>query len=87
MKKNSIYNLLINPSAILVFLFVIFVFNSLIPLLNYDEYLWSYIGRIWNRNGIPPYIGAVENKTPGIFIVYAVSDFLFESNIFFIRIF
>jgi hypothetical protein len=86
MKKNSIYNLLINPSAILVFLFVILLFNSLIPLLNYDEYLWSYIGRIWNRNGIPPYLGAVENKTPGIFIVYAVSDFLFESNIFFVRI-
>ncbi|MGK0253195.1 MAG: hypothetical protein ACI9OE_000657 [Mariniflexile sp.] len=86
MKKNSVYDLLINPYAILVFLLILFVFNSLNLLLSYDEYLWSYIGRIWNRNGIPPYVGAVENKTPGIFFLYAISDFLFKGNIFFTRI-
>lgn len=86
MKKNSVYDLLINPYAILVFLLVLFAFNSMNLLLNYDEYLWSYIGRIWNRNGIPPYLGSVENKTPGIFFLYTISDFLFNGNIFFTRI-
>ena len=86
MRKNNFYTLLTNPFVILALLLVLFVFNSFDPLQNYDENLWSYIGRIWNRNGIPPYTGAVENKTPGIFFLYAVSDFLFESNILFIRL-
>ncbi len=85
MKKNSLYDLLTNPYVILVLLLILCIFNSLFLSINYDEHLWSYIGRIWNRHGIPPYVGAVENKTPGIFILYAISDFLLEGNIFFIR--
>ncbi len=50
-----------------------------------DEGIWSYIGRIWSKNSIPPYVGAIENKTPGIFELYAISNILFGINIFFVR--
>lgn len=85
MKKNSIYNALTNPYVLLIFLFVVFLFNSLNPLISYDENLWSYVGRIWNRNNIPPYIGAVENKTPGVFFLFVISDYFFQGSIFFVR--
>jgi hypothetical protein len=39
-----------------------------------DEALWNYIGWAWVRHGVPPYTGAFENKTPGIFFVYALSN-------------
>ncbi|NHZ85254.1 MAG: hypothetical protein GWP19_05170 [Planctomycetia bacterium] len=43
------------------------------------------MGRVWVENGLPPYVGAVENKTPGIFILNAISYTLFGTNIFFMR--
>ncbi len=53
--------------------------------LNNDEAMWSYIGRVWNENNILPYIGTIENKTPGIFELNAISYSLFGVNVFFMR--
>jgi 4-amino-4-deoxy-L-arabinose transferase-like glycosyltransferase len=53
--------------------------------MNTDEGMWSYIGRIWSEHNIPPYVGAIENKTPGIFELFAISHILFGVNIFFVR--
>lgn len=50
-----------------------------------DEGMWSYMGRIWSENNIPPYVGAIENKTPGIFELFAISHILFGVNIFFVK--
>ncbi len=51
-----------------------------------DEGLWNYIGNLWVHYGIPPYVGAVENKTPGIFEVFALSNLLFGVNYWFPRL-
>lgn len=53
--------------------------------LNNDEAMWSYIGRVWNENNILPYIGTIENKTPGIFELNAISNSLFGVNVLFMR--
>lgn len=86
MKRSSLNRILSSPLYISIFLFILLAYISLLPSIGYDEYLWTYIGRLWNRDGIPPYIGAVENKTPGIFFLYAFADFVSKGSIFFIRI-
>jgi len=45
------------------------------PLI--DEGVWLYIARAWTRHGLAPYTGALENKTPGIFFVFAFCDLFF----------
>lgn len=47
--------------------------------------MWNYIGRVWSENKILPYIGTIENKTPGIFELNAISNSLFGVNVFFMR--
>src|SRR5437868_15313578 len=54
--------------------------------LNFDEAMWQYIGRNWFRNGIAPYAGGVDNKSPLIFAVFGLSDRLFGINCWFPRI-
>ncbi|MCB0450996.1 MAG: glycosyltransferase family 39 protein, partial [Confluentibacter sp.] len=44
------------------------------------------MGNLWAKHGIPPYTGAVENKTPAIFFLYATANFLTVESIFVIRI-
>lgn len=85
MKKNRIYQILTNPVFITLLLLLInFIIAALVPM-NQDEGIWSYMGRVWNQNGIPPYTGNVENKTPAIFELFALSNVLFGMNLFFVR--
>lgn len=86
MKRVSLNRILSSPLYISIFLFILLGYISLLPSIGYDEYLWTYIGRLWNRDEIPPYIGAVENKSPGIFFLYTFADFISKGSIFFIRI-
>jgi hypothetical protein len=86
MKKDKLYHLLTNPFIIVLFLLSILIFLSFNRNMGYDEGIWSYIGRAWGKNNIPPYIGAVENKTPGIFILYAISNIFSNGNIYFGRV-
>lgn len=51
-----------------------------------DEGMWNYIGRIWLEHDLPPYHSSVENKTPGIFYLFALSHSLFGVNVIFVRI-
>ena len=51
-----------------------------------DEGMWSYMGRVWSENNMPPYVGAIENKTPGIFELFAISHILFGVNIFYVKL-
>lgn len=64
---------------------VIFIISAFIPM-NCDEGVWHYAGRVWAQNGIPPYVSAVENKTPGIFELYAISYKFFGLNLIFVRL-
>lgn len=86
MKKRKIYNIFFTPFIVSIFLLMILLFIALHPFFGFDESLWSYIGRVWNRNGIPPYTGSVENKSPGVFILFAISDYIFNGSVLFVRI-
>ncbi len=54
--------------------------------LGFDEAMWQYIGRTWFRNGLVPYSGGVDNKSPLIFAVFGFSDKLFGVNYWFPRL-
>lgn len=78
------------PNTIFALLFFISLFLiSLVCIINgkmgNDPGRWSYIGRIWIENDMPPYKDSIENKTPGIFILYAISHYFFGINYFFPR--
>ncbi|MCW8132547.1 MAG: glycosyltransferase family 39 protein [Planctomycetota bacterium] len=54
--------------------------------MDYDEGIWNYIGRLWLVEGVPPYAGAVENKPPGLFLLYGISNYCFGPNAWFPRL-
>src|ERR1700709_2422484 len=54
--------------------------------LSFDEAMWQYIGRNWFRNGLVPYNGGVDNKSPAIFAIFGLSDKLFGVNYWFGRV-
>lgn len=84
MKKSNIEKLLTNPLYISLFLLTVISVISF-GTMTQDEGMWSYIGRVWSQHGIPPYTGSIENKTPGIFALNAISYIIFGVNIFFLR--
>ncbi|MBS1532510.1 MAG: glycosyltransferase family 39 protein [Bacteroidetes bacterium] len=54
--------------------------------LSSDEASWHYIGRNWFRNGLVPYTGGVDDKSPLFFTIFGISDLLFGVNYWFPRI-
>jgi hypothetical protein len=42
--------------------------------LGIDEAIWTYVARVWVEDGVPPYRGPIENKPPGVFYVFALSQ-------------
>lgn len=48
--------------------------------------MWHYIGRNWFRHGLTPYQGGIDNKSPFLFAIYGISDWLFGINFWFPRI-
>jgi 4-amino-4-deoxy-L-arabinose transferase-like glycosyltransferase len=85
MNRNTILKTASNPIFITLLLLTINFIISAFGSMNNDEGMWNYIGRIWSHNGIPPYSGSVENKTPGIFELFAISNLLFGISTFFVR--
>ncbi len=75
-----------NIYFVLTILFLINLITSLKAGMGNDEGIWNYIGQLWSNYSIPPYTGAVENKTPGIFFLFALSNSLFGMNYWFPRL-
>jgi hypothetical protein len=42
---------------------------------NNDEGVWLYIGKMWAQEGLRPYVDTFENKTPGIYYIFALASF------------
>jgi hypothetical protein len=76
---------LVQVFLICSFEFLILLFISSKYIFENDEGIWSYIGRVWHRNNLLPYIHTVENKTPFIYYLHYMSDFLFGVNFYFVR--
>src|ERR1700676_157644 len=72
--------------VIAILQFIIAFFTD--PMIfSFDEAMWQYIGRNWFRNGLVPYAGGVDNKSPLIFCIFGISDWLFGVNFWFPRLF
>ncbi|HTD39419.1 MAG TPA: glycosyltransferase family 39 protein [Mucilaginibacter sp.] len=54
--------------------------------LSQEEAMWHYIGRNWFRNGLVPYSGGADNKSPLFYVVFGLSDWLFGVNYWFPRV-
>ena len=77
------------PIHILIVLAIIQLLITLLTdgfALSFDEAMWHYIGRNWFRHGMTPYTGGVDNKSPLIFAVFGISDWLFGVNYWFPRV-
>jgi len=77
------------PLQILAVLLILQLFVALFTdgfALSFDEAMWHYIGRNWFRNGLVPYAGGVDNKSPLIFAIFGLSDKLFGVNYWFPRV-
>jgi hypothetical protein len=77
---------LLRPFSLIIFFTILQLLVALLSNhLNFDEAMWQYIGRNWLRNGLVPYAGGVDNKSPVIFAVFGLSDKLFGVNYWFPR--
>lgn len=78
---------LLRPLPLIIFFTILQLLVVLLSNhLNFDEAMWQYIGRNWFRNGLVPYAGGVDNKSPLVFVVFGLSDKLFGVNYWFPRI-
>jgi hypothetical protein len=71
-------------AIILVQLFIALLTNGF--ALAQDEAMWHYIGRNWFRNGLVPYTGGADNKSPFFYAIYGLSDILLGVNYWFPRV-
>ncbi len=85
MTKNDFTSYFRNPKILIFLILILSILASMNGRMHEDEGIYSYVGRVWNQEGMAPYINTAENKTPGIFLVYAISNILFNTNILFIR--
>ncbi|MDB5157886.1 MAG: hypothetical protein JWR50_2593, partial [Mucilaginibacter sp.] len=80
------------PSVFYLLIVLIFLqlFISLLTngfALSQDEAMWHYIGRNWFRNGLVPYSGGTDNKSPLFYTIFGISDLFFGVNYWFPRVF
>ena len=80
-------HLLLSPLPLIIFFAILQLLVALLSNhLNFDEAMRHYIGRNWFRNGLVPYSGGVDNKSPLIFALFGLSDRLFGVNYWFPRL-
>ncbi|HEY8734538.1 MAG TPA: glycosyltransferase family 39 protein, partial [Puia sp.] len=72
--------------CIVAILQLVIAFFTTPMIFSFDESMWHYIGRNWFRNGLVPYSGGVDNKSPLIFVIFGISDWLFGVNYWFPRV-
>jgi hypothetical protein len=72
--------------TLIVIIQLVIIFFTTDMVLSFDEAMWQYIGRNWLRNGLVPYSGGIDNKSPLIFLIFGISDRLFGVNFWFPRL-
>ncbi len=87
MYLKELKNFLLKPLPLIIFIATLQLIIALLPNhLSFDEAMWQYIGHNWFSNGLAPYRGGVDNKSPLIFAVFGLSDKLFGLNCWFPRV-
>src|SRR3978361_688417 len=87
--KQSIRSWELKPVHIIIALVLIQLFITLLTngfALSQEEAMWHYIGRNWFRNGLVPYHGGADNKSPLFYVIFGLSDWLFGVNYWFPRV-
>ena len=72
--------------GIIVIIQLVIAFFTEPMIFTHEEAMWQYIGRNWIRNGLVPYSGGIDNKSPLIFLIFGISDRLFGVNFWFPRL-
>lgn len=88
-KRSSIWlSKKVLPALLIFFagMQILVAFSTYQQTLTFDEAMWQYIGRNWFANGLTPYSGGVDNKSPLIFAIFGFSDKLFGTNFWFPRL-
>jgi hypothetical protein len=88
--KEAVQRRISDPVCIILILALLQLFIALLTngfAMSSDEATWHYIGRNWFRNGLAPYSGGVDNKSPLFFAIFGLSDILFGVNYWFPRVF
>jgi hypothetical protein len=81
----KLYRPLTNPLFLAFLGLLLLVIHSAGRFMGPDEGMWSYMARVWSENGIVPYSGTIDNKPPGILLLYYISHSLFGTNVWFPR--
>jgi hypothetical protein len=87
--KQTIGSIKINPLQLIIFLALLQLTITLLTngfALSADEAIWHYIGRNWFRQGLIPYAGGIDNKSPLYYALFGFSDMLFGVNYWFPRV-
>jgi hypothetical protein len=84
--KNDINVKPLQFIGILVVIQLAIAFFTEPMIFTHEEAMWQYIGRNWIRNGMVPYAGGIDNKSPLIFFIFGISDRLFGVNFWFPRL-
>src|ERR1700744_1184743 len=87
--KQGVKSWELKPVHIIIALVLMQLFVTLLTngfALSGDEAMWHYIGRNWFRNGLVPYTGGVDNKSPIFYAIFGLSDKLFGVNYWFPRV-
>ena len=74
------------PISLLLIMMLLLRVMPLREVLFTDEAIWSYVANAWVHFDLPPYAGAFENKTPGIFYLFSLGELLFQGSIWFPRV-
>jgi hypothetical protein len=88
--KMKLNDIRITPFTLIIsiaFIQCIIAFCTDPMIFTFDEAMWQYIGRNWIRNGMVPYVGGVDNKSPLIFLIFGISDWFFGVSYWFPRLF
>ena len=59
-------------AAICALVAALSLFEATFHRVGLDQGVWTYMGWVWEAHGMAPYSGAMDNKTPGIHMLYAV---------------
>ena len=84
--KNDINIKPLQLIGIIVIIQLVIAFFTEPMIFTHEEAMWQYIGRNWIRNGMVPYAGGIDNKSPLIFLIFGISDRLFGVNFWFPRL-
>jgi len=86
MRDFKIERFVLNQWYFLTAIFLLLLLITVNRPMFCDEGFWQYIAKAWTENGLSPYLCSVENKTPGIYYLYMLSNLLFGVNYMFVRI-